>query len=126
MGKIFTTETSDTINVVMTVEPTCFDDRHTAEVQSANLKVWNEKERIFCSVEVILEILDTEDPRNTVLLLVKEDKIGLPSLSTQITYRGNSSFISVESFTAESEQSKEIIKDVIDRWLEIDVRIEGI
>ena len=126
MGKIFTTDTTDTINVLMTVEPTCFDDRYTAEVQSANLKVWNEKERIFCSVEVILEILDTEDPRNTVLLLVKEDKIGLPSLSTQIAYRGNSSFISVESFTAESEQSKENIKDAIDRWLEIDVRIEGI
>ena len=126
MGKIFTTNTTSAINVAMTVEPKCYDDRYTAEVQFAELKVWNEKERIFCSVEVILEILDTEDLRNTVLLLVKEDKIGLPSLSTQIAYRGNSSFISVESFTAESEQSKEIIKDVIDRWLEIDVRIEGI
>lgn len=126
MGKIFTTDTSDTINVAMTVQADCFDDRYTAEVQSADLKVWNEKERIFCSVEVILEILDTEDPRNTMLLLVKEDKIGLPSLSTQIAYRGNSSFISVESFTAESEQSKENIKDAIDRWLKIDVRIEGI
>ena len=110
----------------MSVEPTCFDNRYTVEVQSANLKVWNEKERIFCSVEAILEILDTEDPRNTVLLLLKESKVALPSLSTQITYRGNSSFISVESFTAESEQSKENIKDAIDRWLEIDVRIEGI
>ena len=126
MGKIFTTNKTSAINVAMIVEPKCYDDRYTAEVQFAELKVWNEKERIFCSVEVILEILDTEDLRNTVLLLVKEDKIGLQSLSTQITYRGNSSFISVESFTAESEQSKENIKDAIDRWLEIDVRIEGI
>lgn len=126
MEKIFTTETTDTINVAMSVHVDCFDDRYTVEVQSANLKVWNEKERIFCSVEAILEILDTEDPRNTVLLLVKEDKIGLPSLSKQITYHGNDSFVSIESMTAENEQSKETIKDVIDRWLEIDVRIEGI
>ena len=42
MGKIFTTDTTDTINVAMTVEPRCYDDQYTAEVQSANLKVWNE------------------------------------------------------------------------------------
>ena len=32
MGKIFTTETTDTINVAMAVEPRCYDDRYTVEV----------------------------------------------------------------------------------------------
>lgn len=50
MGKIFTTDTSDTINVAMAVEADCFDDRYTAEVQSADLKVWNEGPRLFCKV----------------------------------------------------------------------------
>lgn len=126
MEKIFTTEASDTINVAMTVDPTCYDDKYTVEVQSADLKVWNEKERIFCLVEVILELLDTEDLRNTALLLLKESKVALPSLSKQITYHGNDSFVSIDSLTAESEQSREEIKDVIDRWLEIDIKIEGI
>lgn len=126
MGKIFTTETSDTINVAMTVEPKFYDDRFIAEVQSADLKVWNEKDRIFCSIETFLEILDTEDSTNTALLLIKESKVALPSLSKQITYHGNDSFVSIESTTAENEQSKEIIKDVIDRWLEIYIQIEGI
>ena len=39
MGKIFTTETTDTINVAMAVEPRCYDDRYATEVQSADLKV---------------------------------------------------------------------------------------
>ena len=47
MGKIFITETTDTINVAMAVEPRCYDDRYTAEVQFANLKVWNEGTRLF-------------------------------------------------------------------------------
>lgn len=34
MGRIFTTETSDVINVAMTVEPVIYDDRYTAEVHS--------------------------------------------------------------------------------------------
>ena len=126
MGKIFTTDTTSTINVAMTVHADCFDDRFTAEVQSAELKVWNELTRMFCSVEATLEIVDSEDPRNTAIISIEESKIGLISLSTQITYRGRDEFVSIESIDAISEQSKEDIKDMIDRWLEIYVRIEGI
>ena len=126
MGKIFTTDTTDTINVAMTVQADCFDDRYTAEVQSADLKVWNEGTRLFCKVLAEIEIFDTEDPRNTATILLEESKIVLPSLSKDITYRGKDDFISVESISAESEQSKENIKDMIDRWLEVYVRIDGI
>lgn len=126
MGKIFTTDTTSTINVAMTVHADCFDDRFTAEVQSAELKVWNELDRMICSVKAILELVDSEDPRNTAIISIEESKIGLISLSTQITYRGRDEFVSIESIDAVSEQSKEDIKDIIDRWLEIYVRIEGI
>lgn len=126
MGKIFTTDTTDTINVAMTVQADCFDDRYTAEVQSADLKVWNEGTRLFCKVLAEIEIFDNEDPRNTATILLEESKIVLPSLSKDITYRGKDDFITVESISAESEQSKENIKDMIDRWLEVYVRIEGI
>lgn len=126
MGKIFTTDTTSTINVAMTVHADCFDDRYTAEVQSAEVKVWNELTRMFCSVKAILELVDSEDPRNTAIISIEESKIGLISLSTQITYRGRDEFVSIESIDAISEQSKEDIKDIIDRWLEIYVRIEGI
>ena len=127
MGRIFTTDTTDTINVAMTVQADCFDDRYTAEVQSADLKVWNEGTRLFCKVLAEIEIFDTEDPRNTATILLEESKIALPSLSKDITYHGGKDdFIAVESISAKSEQSKENILDTIDRWLEIYVRIEGI
>ncbi len=126
MGKLFTTDTSDTINVAMTVQADCFDDRYTAEVQSADLKVWNEGARLFCKVLAEIEIFDTQDHRNTATILLEESKIALPSLSKDITYRGKDDLIAVESISAESEQSKENMKDMIDRWLEVYIRIEGI
>ena len=46
MGKIFTADTTDTINVAMSIAADCFDDRYTAEVQSAEVKVWNELTRM--------------------------------------------------------------------------------
>lgn len=125
MGKIFTTETTNAINVAMAVEPRFCDDRYTAEVQSADLKVWNELDRMFCSVKAILEIVDTEDSRNTATILLEESKVALPSLSKDITYRGDSSFITVESIDALSNIKNGLGQLIID-CLEIDVRIEGI
>lgn len=126
MGKLFTTDTSSTINVAMTVEPKCFDDRYVLEVQSAELKAWNELDRMFCSVKANLELVDSEDPRNTATVLVEEDKIGLPSLSTQITYRGGDKFVSIETNGDIFDDFFRLLINEIDRWLEIDVRIEGI
>ena len=126
MGKLFTTDVTDTINVAMSVVADCFDDRYTAEVQSADLKVWNELTRMFCKVLVEIEIVDTEDPRNTAIILVEESKVALPSLSKDITYRGEDDRVSVESISAMNDQTKELIQDIIDRWLEIHIRIEGI
>lgn len=125
MGKIFTTETTDTINVAMAVEPRCYDDRYVAEVQSASLKVWNEGTRLFCSVKSTLEIVDTENPRNTASLLLEEEKVALPSLSKDITYHGADDFVTVESVDALNNLKTGYLQDMID-CLEIDVRIEGI
>lgn len=126
MGKLFTTDVTDTINVAMSVAADCFDDRYIAEVQSADLKVWNELTRMFCKVLVEIEIVDTEDPRNTAIILVEESKVALLSLSKDITYRAADAHFSVESISAMNDQTKELIQDIIDRWLEIYVRIEGI
>lgn len=126
MGKLFTTDTTSSINVAMTIAADCFDDRYTVEVQSAELKVWNELTRMFSSVKATLEIVDTEDPRNTATLLLEESKVVLPSLSKDITYRGDDDFVTVESISATNDQIKETIQDMINRWLEIYVRIEGI
>ena len=126
MGKLFTTDTTSAINVAMSIAADCFDDRYTAEVQSADLKVWNELTRMFCSVKATLELVDSEDPRNTATILVEEGKVALPSLSKDITYRGDSDFVTVESISATNDQTKDLIQDMINRWLEIYARIEGI
>ena len=126
MGKIFTTDTTSSINVAMTVEPVIYDENYTAEVQSAELKVWNEGTRLFCSVKATLEILDLEMTSNSAIVVVEESKIALPSLSKDITYRGKDDFVTIESIDARDNVAKNLVEGMIDCCLEIDVRIEGI
>lgn len=125
MGKIFTTDTTDVVNVAMTVEPVSYDDRYTAEVQSAELKVWNEGTRLFCSVKATLEVINTEALSNPAIVVVEESKVALPSLSKDITYRGDSDFFTVESVDALANIKHGLVRDMLD-CLEIYVRIEGI
>ena len=125
MGKIFTTETTDTINVAMAVEPRCFDDQYTAEVQSANLKVWNEGTRLFCSVKATLELINSEDSKSSAIVVIEEDKVSLSSLSKDITYHGREDFVTVESVDALANAKHGLSQIIID-CLEIYVRIEGI
>lgn len=126
MGKLFTTDTTDTINVAMSIVADCFDDRYAAEVQSAEIKVWNELTRMFCSVKATLEIVDSEDPRNTAIVLVEERKVALPSLEKDITYKFDGEFVRIDSYTSTEHRQQVDMYDLIDRWLEIYVRIEGI
>lgn len=125
MGKFFTTDTSDTINVAMTVQADCLDDRYTAEVQSADLKVWNEGPRLFCKVVAEIEIVDSEDSKSSAIVVVEEDKVSLPSLSKDITYHGREDFVTVESIDALANAKHGLSQIILD-CLEIYVRIEGI
>lgn len=126
MGKLFTTDTSDVINVAMTVQPICFDDRYTAEVQSADLKVWNKGTKLFCTVLASIEFVDTENPRNLATILIEERNVDLSTLSKQLSYRGNDFSVEIDSIFTDNEQSEAMLKHVIGCASEIEIEIEGI
>lgn len=126
MRKIFTASTTSAINVAMTVEPKCYDDRYNAEVQFAELKVWNEKDRLFCSVSIEMIVVDSEDSRNNAVIEIDENKVALPSLSKQIKYTHDDHYVIIDLITTTSDRHRDLMYEAIDRWLEIDVRIEGI
>lgn len=126
MGKMLTTETADTINVAMTVQPICFDDRYTAEVQSADLKVWNKGTKLFCTVLASIEFVDTENPRNVATVLLEERNVELQSLSKQLSYRGDDFSVMIDSIISDNKQSEAMLKHVIGCVSEIEINIEGI
>ena len=126
MGKLFTTDTSDVINVAMTVQPICFDDRYSVEVQSADLKVWNKGTNLFCTVLASIEFVDTENPRNVATVLLEERNVELQSLSKQLSWRGGDVSVTIDSIITDNEQSEVMLKHVIGCASDIEINIEGI
>lgn len=128
MGRLFNTDATATINAVMTVQPHCFDDRYNAEVQFAELKVWNESTRLFCSVSAEMVITDLEDSRNNAVILIDDGKIDFQSLLAQIKYKyiPYDGIVEINLLTTTSQHQADIMREVIINQLEIDVEIEGI
>lgn len=126
MGKLFTTDTSDVINVAMTVQPIRFDDRYSVEVQSADLKVWNKGTKLFCTVLASIEFVDTENPRNVATVLLEERNVELQSLSKQLSWRGGDVSVTIDSIITDDEQSEAMLKHVIGCASDIEINIEGI
>ena len=110
----------------MTVQPICFDDRYTAEVQSADLKVWNKGTKLFCTVLASIEFVDTENPRNLATVLIEERNVDLSTLSKQLSYRGNDFSVEIDSISTDNAQSEAMLKHVIGCVSEIEIDIEGI
>lgn len=126
MGQISTTDTTDSINVAMTVRVDCLNDRYTAEIPFSTIKVWNEGTKLFCAIHAEMIVVDSEDLSNTVEILVEDNKLFLPSLEKDITYSYDDDIVKVEAYTSKNDAQRTELFNIVDRFLEIYVRIEGI
>ena len=126
MGQISTTATTGAINVAMTIRADCLNDRYTAEIPFSTMKVWNEGTKLFCSIYSEMIIVDSEILDNTVEILVEDNKILLTALEKDITYSYDDNIVKVEAYTSKNDNLRTELFDIVDRFLEIYVRIEGI
>lgn len=126
MGQISTTNTTGPINVAAAIRADCLNDRYTAEIPFSTMKVWNEGARLFCAVHSEMIIVDLEDLDNTVEILLEDNRIVLPALEKDITYSYDDDIIKIEAYTSKNDALRSELCNIVERFLEIYVRIEGI
>lgn len=126
MGKLFTTDTTGSINVAAAIRADCLNDRYTAEIPFSTIKVWNKGTRLLCSIHSEMIIVDSEDLSNTVEILLKDNEIVLSALEKDVTYTYDDDLVKVEAYTSKNGRQRSELFDIVSRFLEIYVRIEGI
>lgn len=126
MGQISTTNTTGSINIAAAIHADCLNDRYTAEIPFSTMKVWNEGTKLFCSIHSEMIIVDSEDLSNTVEILFEDNRIVLSTLEKDITYTYDDEFVKVEAYTSKNDSQRTELFDLVDRFLEIHVRVEGI
>lgn len=113
MSKTIKIETSSTFNFNADVVDQCHCSQFETEICESDLTVWNERNKIFMSISLMIEIVDVDNVANHAVVTLERDKVRLESLERDQMYTGRNTDIILERISSNDEEVVERFKDFI-------------
>lgn len=113
MSKTIKIETSSTFNFNADVVDQCHCSQFETEICESDLTVWNEGNKIFMSINLMIEIVDVDNVANHAVVTLERNKVRLESLERDQMYTGRNTDIILERISSNDEEVVERFKDFI-------------
>lgn len=113
MSKTIKIETSSTFNFNADVVDQCHCSQIETEICESDLTVWNEGNKIFMSISLMIEIVDVDNVANRAVVTLEQNKVRLESLERDQMYTGRNTDIVLERLSSNDEEVVERFKDFI-------------
>lgn len=113
MSKTIKIETSSTFNFNADVVDQCHCSQFETEICESDLTVWNEGNKIFMSISLMIEIVDVDNVANRAVVTLEQNKVRLESLERDQMYTGRNTDIILERISSNDEEVVERFKDFI-------------
>lgn len=113
MSKTIKIETSSTFNFNADVVDQCHCSQFETEICESDLTVWNEGDKIFMSISLMIEIVDVDNVANHAVVTLERNKVRLESLERDQMYTGRNTDIVLERISSNDEEVVERFKDFI-------------
>ena len=113
MSKTIKIETSSTFNFNADVLDQCHCSQFETEICESDLTVWNEGNKIFMSISLMIEIVDVDNVANHAVVTLEQNKVRLESLERDQMYTGRNTDIVLERISSNDEEVVERFKDFI-------------
>ena len=113
MSKTIKIETSSTFNFNADVLDQCHCGQFETEICESDLTVWNEGNKIFMSISLMIEIVDVDNVANRAVVTLERNKVRLESLERDQMYTGRNTDIVLERISSNDEEVVERFKDFI-------------
>lgn len=113
MSKTIKIETSSTFNFNADVIDQCHCSQFETEICESDLTVWNEDNKIFMSISLMIEIVDVDNVANHAVVTLERNKVRLESLERDQMYTGRNTDIVLERISSNDEEVVERFKDFI-------------
>lgn len=113
MSKTIKIETSSTFNFNADVLDQCHCNQFETEICESDLTVWNEGNKIFMSISLMIEIVDVDNVANHAVVTLERNKVRLESLERDQMYTGRNTDIVLERLSSNDEEVVERFKDFI-------------
>lgn len=113
MSKTIKIETSSTFNFNADVVDQCHCSQFETEICESDLTIWNEGNKIFMSISLMIEIVDVDNVANHAVVTLEQNKVRLESLERDQMYTGRNTDIILERISSNDEEVVERFKDFI-------------
>lgn len=113
MSKTIKIETSSTFNFNADVVDQCHCSQFETEICESDLTVWNEGNKIFMSISLMIEIVDVDNVANHAVVTLEQNKVRLESLERDQMYTGRNTDIVLERISSNDEEVIGRFKDFI-------------
>ena len=113
MNKTLQIKTSSAFNFNADIIDRCHCSQFETEICESELNVWNEGNKVFMSICLIIEIVDVDNAANHAIVTLEKTKVRLESLERNQMYTGRNTDIVLERISSSDEEVVERFKDFI-------------
>lgn len=124
MKNSYNLETSRVINLSVDVRSLSFDLRFNATLESSNLSLRNEGEKMLCSVDFLINFFNEEDPREFATIRIVDPNVYIHNLSDSVEFTVSDDCVEIETIKASSESSD--FYDALHEYFKVQVVFTGI
>lgn len=124
MKNSYNLETSGMINLSVDVRPLSFNLKFNATLESSNLSLRNEGQKMLCSVDFLINFFNEEDPREFATIRIVDPNVYIHNLSESVEFVVSEDCVEIETINASSESSD--IYDALNNYFKVQVVFTGI
>lgn len=124
MKNFYNLETSGVINLSVEVRPLSFDLKFNATLESSNLSLRNEGQKMYCSVDFLINFFNEEDPREFATIRIVDPNVYIHNLSDSVEFVLSDDRVEIETIKASSEPSD--FYDALNNYFKVQVVFTGI
>ena len=124
MKNFYNLETSGVINLSVDVRPLSFNQKFNATLESSNLSLRNEGEKILCSVDFLINFFNEEDPREFATIRIVDPNVYIHNLSESVEFVVSDDCVEIETIEASREPSD--FYDALHEYFKVQVVFTGI
>ena len=124
MKNSYNLETSGVINLSVDVRPLSFNLKFNATLESSNLSLRNEGQKMLCSVDFLINFFNEEDPREFATIRIVDPNVYIHNLSESVEFVVSEDCVEIETINASNESSD--FYDALNNYFKVQVVFTGI
>lgn len=126
MKSITSNEAEVTLRLNSDFRVYCYDDDFDIEVETSRFDVWTEAGLMRGSFYAVVNLVHQTKSNLNATLTISEPKFEVRIAMPILAYKPNSEYVSIDVINADNEEDRASLVDLIEKHLDMDLKIDSL